>query len=76
MEPTRTLQKHRPIAAYKRNTNLLDTLVCSKIKSTPPKSRGKAHKHLNTKDGFKIRLTNRFTPPSKICLPKCLTAFI
>ncbi len=36
MEPTCTLQKHRPIAAYKRNTNLLDTLVCSKIKSTQP----------------------------------------
>lgn len=41
------LQGHKPIAAYKRNNNLLDTLVSSKIPSTSqPKSRSGVYKHI------------------------------
>lgn len=45
LEPTHSLQQHRPIAAYKRNKNLLDTLVCSKIRAPLPQTRAGAHKH-------------------------------
>lgn len=37
--PTKFLQHHRPIAAYKRNTNLKDVLVRSKLNTLKPQSR-------------------------------------
>lgn len=45
IEPTRFIQKHRPIAAFKRNKNLLDTLVSSKTSQQQKPTRAEAHKH-------------------------------
>ena len=39
LESTHYLKKHKPIAAYRRNTNLSDKLVQSKIYTAPPKGR-------------------------------------
>lgn len=39
LEPSNFLRRHKPIAAYRRNTNLLDRLVQSKIYKNPPKGR-------------------------------------
>lgn len=39
IEPSKFLRRHRPIAAYRRNVNLLDRLVQSKIYTSPPKGR-------------------------------------
>lgn len=39
LEPTNYLKRHKPIAAYRRNTNLRDKLVQSKIRTTPTKGR-------------------------------------
>lgn len=45
MERTKFLTKHRPIAAYKRNKNLLDTLVSSKITTSCKVSKSGVYKH-------------------------------
>lgn len=39
LAPTNFLQHHRPIAAYKRNENLLDMLVYSKLRTAAPMGR-------------------------------------
>lgn len=67
LEPTQYLKRHRPMAAYQRNNNLLDRLVQSKLPTVTTTKKRKRRRKKKTTTKKQVEPHNYFSPRRWVC---------